>query len=219
MLGTVAIVWVTFIVGWPRRRLYYGLRAAAPLLTAPAGVRSDLELRHRGTVLTDPRVLTVELVSRGRKDIPNDAYNDREPLQLDVGARIVEILQVTSRPGTLPVPQVTVDGTSMKVGPSLIGKRHAISINVLTDGEEHSLTCHSVLIDVQVRQRSDERLTARRAALAYISALAFLVTTVASFMGLFRGQNFARQLSEIMLPAVTALFASALGFYFGSVRE
>ncbi len=49
VLGPVAVVWVTFAVGFSRRRLYYGMRAAAPLLTAPAGMRSDLELRHRGT--------------------------------------------------------------------------------------------------------------------------------------------------------------------------
>jgi len=89
VLGTLAVVWVTFTVGFPRRRLYYGMRAAAPLLTAPPGMRSDLELRHRGTpadrkdgehadagdwqVLADTRVLTLELVSRGRKDIPSEA--------------------------------------------------------------------------------------------------------------------------------------------------
>src|SRR6266536_3508423 len=106
VLAAVAVVWVTLAVGFPRRRLYYGLRAAAPLLTAPAGMRSDLELRHRGTALTDPRVLTVELVSRGRKDIPSGAYNDHQPLQLDVGARIVEILQVTSNPTALPAPKI-----------------------------------------------------------------------------------------------------------------
>jgi len=64
----------------------------APLLTAPPGIRSDLELRHRGTpadrkrgehadaaawqVLADPRVLTLELVSRSRQDIPSEAYDD-----------------------------------------------------------------------------------------------------------------------------------------------
>jgi hypothetical protein len=73
-------------VGFPRRRLYYEMRAAAPLLTAPPGMRSDLELRRRAVpaggedggqadsdgwqVLADPRVVTVSLISRGRRDIP-----------------------------------------------------------------------------------------------------------------------------------------------------
>lgn len=157
-LAAAAVVWVTFSVRFPRRRLYFGLRATAPLLTAPVGMRSDLELRHRGTLLADPRVLTVDLVSRGRTDIPSDAYNDRQPLQLDVGARIVEILQVTCEPQTLQAPHITAGGTLLRVGPGLIGSRQAITINALTDGGEPSLTCRSPLIGVQVRQRTDKRL-------------------------------------------------------------
>src|SRR6266496_1378600 len=175
VLGTVAVVWVTFTVGFPRRRLYYGIRAAAPLLTAPPGVRSALELRHRGTpadgqagdhadtgagawqVLADPRVLTLELVSRGRKDIPSEAYDDHQPLLLNVGARIVEVLQATSRPAAQPAPRITAAGTSLRIGPSLIGSRHEITITVLTDGGEPSLACQSPLIDVQVRQRTQDR--------------------------------------------------------------
>jgi len=139
-LAAAAVVWATISVGFPRRRLYFGLRATAPLLTAPADMQSDLELRHRGIALADPRVLTIELVSRGRKDIPSEAYNDRQPLHLDVGARIVEILQVTSEPETLPAPQITTDGTLLRIGPSLIGRRHQITINVPTDSGTPSLT-------------------------------------------------------------------------------
>jgi hypothetical protein len=79
-------------------------------------------------------VLTLEIVSRGRKDIPSDAFDDYQPLQLDVGERIVEVLQVTSEPATQPAPQITANGTSLHIGPSLIGKRHEITIAVLTDG-------------------------------------------------------------------------------------
>ncbi|HEV2375292.1 MAG TPA: hypothetical protein VGS19_24430 [Streptosporangiaceae bacterium] len=155
-LAAAAVVWVTLTVGFPRRRLHYGLRAAAPLLSAPAGMRSDLELRLRGTLLKDPYVLSVELVSRGRRDISNEAYNDRQPLELDTGCPIVEILQVTSEPEPLPPPLITADGTGLKIGPSLIGKRHHITINLLADGGAPHLSCRSPLIDVQVRQRYEE---------------------------------------------------------------
>src|ERR1022692_2874095 len=155
VLAAVAVVWVTLTVGFPRRRLYFGLRAAAPLLAAPAGIRSDLELRHRGTALADPRVVTVELVSRGRRDIPSEAFDSGQPLVLDVGAPIVEVLQVTSGPGILPAPRITPDGAALNIGPSLIGRRQEITINVLTDGGQPSLACHSALIDVQVRQRGE----------------------------------------------------------------
>lgn len=154
-LGVAATVWVTLTVGFPRRRLYYWLRAVAPLLTVSPEMR-DLELRHRGTPLASPYVLTIELVSRGRKDIPSDAYNDHQPLELHVGSRIVEILQVIYEPETLPRPAITVDGTDsewLRVGPSLLGRRQKITINVLTDGGRPSLSYRSPLIDVQVRER------------------------------------------------------------------
>jgi hypothetical protein len=134
------------------------MRSAVPLQAAPAGMRRKLELRYAGKPLADPQVLTVQLFSRSRKDIPNDAYNDGQSLRLDMGARIVEILQITSIPETLPAPSVTADGTALAIGPSLIGKRQEIAITVLADGRMPSLTCRSPLIDVQVEEVTDERL-------------------------------------------------------------
>jgi hypothetical protein len=170
IVSTAAVVWVTLTVGLPRRRLYYRMKAVAPLMIAPEGVRDGIELLHRGKLLTDPRALTIELLSRGRKDIPSNAYNDGQPLWLDVGAPIVEILQVTSVPTTLPIPDVTADGTSVNLGPSLIGKRHVITITVLTDGGNPALTCRSPLVDVQVRQRSDEPSMAARVVVSAVAA-------------------------------------------------
>lgn len=219
VLGTAAIVWVTFRVGLPRRRLYYGLKAAARLLTASPDMRSDLELRRRGEVLADPRVLTIELVSRGRRDIPSDAYNDHEPLRLDVGSRIVEILQVTSRPETLPIPQIIVDGASLNIGPSLIGKRHEITINVLVDGGKPFLTCRSPLIDVEVRQRADENVVRFRLATASIAILAAVV--VAAFVIVWRGQNVDRlaRVLEILFAPLVAVVGAAVAFYYRGAAE
>jgi hypothetical protein len=215
-LATVAGVWVTFSVGFPRRRLYFGLRATAPLLTAPVGMRSHLELRHRGTTLADPHVLTVDLISRGRKDIPSDAYNDRQPLQLDVGARIVEILQVTSEPQTLQPPQIATDGTLLRIGPSLIGRRQAITINVLTDSGEPSLTCRSPLIDVQVRQRTDaplapaaERLRLWALTLVWLLAGAGLLAAVGGLTAVVTGGGKRVAAWTVLAVLVAALVVSA----------
>ena len=172
------------------------MRAAAPLLTAPPGMRSDLELRHRGTpadhkggdhadadawqVLADPRVLTLELVSRGRKDIPSEAYDGHQPLLLGVGARIVEVLQAASMPASQPPPQITAGGTSLRIGLNLIGRRHEITITVLTDGGELSLTCQSPLIDVQVRPRTQERDSGPRQVVAVVAVGAVGASAAAS---------------------------------------
>jgi hypothetical protein len=206
VLAAVAVVWVTLTVGFPRRRLYFGLRAAAPLLAAPAGIRGDLELRHRGTALADPRVVTVELVSRGRRDIPSEAFDSGQPLVLDVGARIVEVLQVTSGPGILPPPQVIPDGTSLKIGPSLIGRRQEITINILTDGGKPSLACHSPLIDVQVRRRTEDssprwpQWAVAVAAVALVAAVA--VAAVAALVALDAVATVAARAAAVLVAVL-----------------
>lgn len=144
VLGTVAGVWVTLIVGFPRRRLYYWIierGSQKGKFVIPAGAAR--------------RELVLKLAGRCRKDIPSDAYDDRQPLTLDVDTPIVEILGVTSVPKTVPIPQIAADGTSLKIGPSLIGKRQDITIRILIDGNrdrDRRLTCQSPLIDVQIKR-------------------------------------------------------------------
>jgi hypothetical protein len=62
----------------------------------------------------------------------------------------------------LPRPYVAANNTSVNIGPSLIGRRHTITMTVLTDGQP-ALTCLSPLIDVQVRQGPKEASAAGRA--------------------------------------------------------
>lgn len=123
LLAVVATVLVTYMVSFPKRRLLYGMPVVAPLLRAPADARQDLELLYRGEALAAPHVLEIELISRGRKDTPSSAYDSAKPMRLDVGARIVGVLRTTSHPESLSVPKVIVDGQSLMIGPSLIGKR------------------------------------------------------------------------------------------------
>jgi hypothetical protein len=184
--GTAAVVWVTLSVGLPRRRMFYWLRASVPLLAAPEGMRSDLELRRRlkapgGSpdagdgwgVLADPRVVTIDLTSRGRRDIPSDAYDKNQPLQLDAGAPVVEVLQVTSSVAARPAPPVTADGTLLSIGPGLIGKRQDITITILTDGGQPALILHAdPFIDVRVRAAEASRIPDLVGAAVVVAGLA-----------------------------------------------
>jgi hypothetical protein len=55
--------------GFPKRRLYFSMPVIAPLLSAPEGIRGDLELRHKEISLDDPHLLEVKLISKSRRDI------------------------------------------------------------------------------------------------------------------------------------------------------
>jgi len=150
VLSAVTAVWVTFTVGFPRRRLLYKMQAAAPERT-----HGDPKVRRRGKLLSDPQELTIKLISRGRRDISNDAYNGGEPIRLNVGTPIISLLELATWPPHLPKPKVVIDGTIVEIGPSLIGKRHNISVRVLVAGGNPALTCESPLIDVQISRLSD----------------------------------------------------------------
>lgn len=128
------------------------------MLKAPEGVRSDLELFHRGKQLADPYIVELQITGRGRKDIPSSAFDGGAPIRLDVSTQVVEILQVISEPESLPVPKVEASKSEIRIGPSFIGKRQTVSITVLTDGHEPALTWKSSLIDVQISPDPPETL-------------------------------------------------------------
>jgi hypothetical protein len=158
LLVGVAASAVAYVVGFPKRRLLYGMPVMTPLLSTEADVKGDLELRRHGTLLADPHVLEIRLIGRGRKDIPSSAYDSGQPIRLDVGARIVKLLQSTSDPQSDRVPKAAVHETSLTIGPSRIGRRQVITYTLLADGERPHLTFQSDLIDVDVRQQEPEDL-------------------------------------------------------------
>ena len=151
LLVGLALVWVTYIVGFPKRRLSYALRLVTPLLAT--GAAKDLELRHHDAVIAEPHVLEIELASRGRRDIPSSAFDGGEPIRLDVGTPIVALLQVTSEPAFLTFPKVAVEGTSLNIGPSLIGPRQKVVLIALIKGGSPRLSWRSSLEGVTVKQQ------------------------------------------------------------------
>jgi hypothetical protein len=126
------------------RRERFGRLNAAP--GAPPGI----EVRRGGRLLADPYVVQVHLVNEGRRDIPSAAFDQQRPLTLDVGAPILEILKATGSP-ECEVP-VTIQGTSVQIGPALIVRRQRMAFSLLVDGSAPRLTCPlPPLIDIDVR--------------------------------------------------------------------
>lgn len=159
LLSTVAIVWVTLRVGSSKRRLLYSMPVVTPLLNERPGMPRDVEVRRAGQLLTFPQVVNVELVSRGQRDIPRDAFDGGEPLCLDVGVPIVECLQVKISPSDRPEPLCKIDGAKLLVGPSLISRRQTMVFSLLVDGPSPKLSRPpQSLIDVDLRPRDTGRV-------------------------------------------------------------
>ncbi len=123
-------------------------------LIVPSVVRPDLHVLYRHEELDDPHVLEIALTYRGRRDIPKASF-EGEPLCVDVGVRIIELLEKIFDPEQGPVPKVEAVGTALKVGPSLLRKGQAMKFVVLTDGPGTLSIPENPLADVEDRARQD----------------------------------------------------------------
>jgi hypothetical protein len=152
ILTTAVVVWVTLRASNPKRQLLYAMPVVTPLLNSrPDPLPQQLKVSYGTTELKFPHSVNVELTSRGRRDISRAAF-DGEPLCLDVGAPIVECLDVKTTPTDRPDPSWKIDGSKLLIGPSLIGKRQTTVFSLLVNGPSPRLSPPlQSLTDVDIR--------------------------------------------------------------------
>lgn len=155
--STVAIMWVTVRVGRPKRRLLYRMLVSAPLISADQHLRHGLEVRRDGRLLTDPHIVSIELSNQGRVDIARSAFDGAEPLRLDVGAPIIDVLSSATTPADRAIPSARADRNMLKIGPGLIASRQKVVYSLLLDGATPGVTCAAPeLIDTDVRRQDPD---------------------------------------------------------------
>lgn len=149
-------VWITYLVGTIRYKLFYGLPVCTSLLAAPSGAaRKNIKVTHLGTELQDPYILIVRLISRSRGDIPSTVFDQNRPIILDVGAPIVALLPSDDIKD--PLPKFEYEGSMLKIGPDLIGKRQEMVFTILADGESAQLTSEAHLINGRVLEQPSSK--------------------------------------------------------------
>jgi hypothetical protein len=149
----IAGVWVAYLAGFPRQRLLYWIPAAVPLVNAPRGPGHGFQLLYNGAEVAQPHLLSVQLISRGRDDISIDFFEDGEPISLDLGVPIIDVLQIDPIGRRAFSPTASPDKNTLKIGPSLIGKRQMIIITLLLDGSPaHPAHLNALLKNVNVRK-------------------------------------------------------------------
>src|SRR5258708_7322616 len=127
---------------------------ATPILSrAAAPARSDLQVTLRGEIIAEPHVLPIRLESRSRRDIRSTDFDQDKPLVLDVGARIVAVLELKKLSESLPGLDIAYEETKVSIGPTLIRRRQTMRFDLLVDGPNPVLTCQSPLVDVTVREQ------------------------------------------------------------------
>ncbi len=155
LLSTAVLTWVGFKAASPKQRLVYGMSTVTLLNHAP-GLRDKIKVTWgEGEPLTHPHVVRVKVVNGGRRDIPSDAFNDREPLEFDLGARVIAPLENGIAPRGPHGQQWETEGTRLKIWPRLIRQGGApLSFPLLVDGPQPKVTLVEPhpLINIKVRK-------------------------------------------------------------------
>ncbi|MGV4988642.1 hypothetical protein ACVB8X_43270 [Streptomyces sp. NRAIS4] len=146
-------IWATFKVANPKRRLDYALLSVTSLLQGSTSLHGVVEVTRAGTALADPQVIKVGLANRGRRDVPSSAFDSGQPIKIDVGVPIVDILDMMSKPAHHQLPSITSTGSTVLIGPGLISRNQSITISLLADGQQPAVSCQASLIDVDVSDR------------------------------------------------------------------
>jgi hypothetical protein len=174
-IGIAAFIlqYVTSVQG---RQITYGMPISARLMNP--SVVPDLHVLYREEELADPHVLEIALSYRGRKDISSASFEQGQPLCIDVGVPIIDLLETIFDPEEKTDLKVEAVETALKVGPGLLRKGHAMTFVVLTDGPGAQLTHDIPLADVKVRQVAGYRARQDTREARYRARRGFLKRTI-----------------------------------------
>jgi hypothetical protein len=150
-VGTLVAVYVGGRALYPAKRaLAITVFPAAPLLSAPNVTEAGVRVIRNGQELADPHISTVTVVNTGRHDVTDDTFHDRMPIVVDLGARVVDVVHVTSKPERLTTMPCRADGSTVRLGPGLLSTDQELLVQVLTEGAPARNGVRHELIDVRV---------------------------------------------------------------------
>jgi len=159
VVGTLALVGVAFqIVSYyrdhPKRRVEYTVHSAR--LVASRRKINDMVVTVRGVVVDDPHLVTVNLYSNSRADIPSTAFDAGRSMRIRVEPGGALTLDGPDFRGGIQVNGGHGDGfawAEFAVPPQLIRKRSEGSITFVSSGTP-KITLDAPLVDVDVREVS-----------------------------------------------------------------
>jgi hypothetical protein len=201
VFGALTII-VTYLVSTAHRELNYSIITNVPLLGRVAkAARQDLKVIYRGDHVPNPRIVTIRLAARGRKDIRSNEFDQGKPLIFDLGVPIINVVSSSAE-----AQEVTnAHGTTIEFGPSLIRKRRVLLFNVLVDDVVQSVTCRNPLIDIPVEEKNEFDLSK----IGIVMAVAFSATYFAGLLaGIF--VIFAKSGHHIAIPLAITLYIGLL---------
>ncbi|SFK60097.1 hypothetical protein [Streptomyces pini] len=146
----IGAMWATLRASNPKRCITYWT-GDTPLLRSHQRLEGGLQVSRNGRTLADPRLVHIRITNTSRRDVPSAAFDRGEPIKVDIGKPILEVLGTETDPADAAPPQKSVAGTELRIGPGRIGRNQSVTYLLLIDGDPVYTWSHS-LIDVTVEE-------------------------------------------------------------------
>ncbi|MPY59538.1 hypothetical protein [Streptomyces spongiae] len=187
LTGTIALL----VYRWgtrPKKELQYQWRRNHSL--RHGGVH--LETRYNGRKLDAPRLIDVWLHNASDHPIKTGDFDAGEPLVVELGAEIVDIVNVASSPQDARKPNEAIkDGTRLKIPPSLIAKDQQVTYSVLVDGTGKRLGLQNSIaewkpVEIPAGQSQETRKLRRaQVSLRWTAVMMAVFVLVVTFSGIY----------------------------------
>jgi hypothetical protein len=150
IVGVAAIVVAVVLwrFGTPRGSLEYSMPVAKALVSRSPSLRDDdLQISLRGKVVQNPHLVTLRIVNRGHRDIRSEDFDQGNPILVDLGAKIVDVLNVYN----IDESKIGLEGKNkLALMPMLVRRGDQLTIDVMTEGSP-TLSLSDSLADTKVR--------------------------------------------------------------------
>lgn len=163
-LSAVVVAILAYRRQFPRRQLQYSVEAI-PLLQGDISVRhQDLRVVMNGSEIATPYVLSVNVWSKSRADIPSAAFDNQDPISFSVSVPMF-VTGTTMRPSDdigfdWDGVNVSAGVREARVLPQLIRRRSRGQFTAVTEGKPE-VTVADSLIDIKLKHVSkDEAFSA-----------------------------------------------------------
>jgi hypothetical protein len=174
-----------WIARWrPRRLLVFAVSSRSLLAERSAASLADagLQVTYQGSAVTTPVVVALSLLNKGRTEILPDDFQDRRPFTFDLGTQILGVLDYEV-PGFRDQADnwFQTEESKIRIGPRLIQKSQAISMNILTREPPPRIRYESNLAETKVREsKPGPRPVQLRAWMVTAAMITFAVAVIAT---------------------------------------
>ncbi|MEV7078646.1 hypothetical protein AB0N88_08895 [Streptomyces sp. NPDC093516] len=167
----VGVGWLAYRAVWPRRRVRWSVRVS-PLMSHGAAHTERLTISFTGQRLDRPHIVEVQLSNVGNKDL-EPAHFHGQPLEITSSARVLSVLQSSSKPATQRVLPAREDDHTVTVSADTpFHKGQTLTYVLLVDGAGPSIGMRASLSNTKLERRDPPSLIGPTQAIAARIAVA-----------------------------------------------